>query len=91
MVYGLFGYNSTKNPLIFLNNIFLNFLKIIFLLKNLSRPESWLKLDLLKVICFWVLKIFLKKIIFYFLFYFKLIFLLVFSDDFNILILKIKF
>ena len=39
MVYGLFGYNSTKNPLIFLNNIILNFLKIIFLLENLPRPE----------------------------------------------------
>jgi hypothetical protein len=91
MVYGLFGYNSTKNLLIFLNNIILNFLKIIFLLENLPRPEFWLKVDLLKVICFWVLKIFLKKIIFYFLFYFKLIFLLVFSDDFDIVILKIKF
>jgi len=40
-------------------------------------------------ICFCVLKVFLKKINFFFIFFFKLIYFLVFLDHFDVLISKI--
>jgi hypothetical protein len=41
--------------------------------------------------CFWVLKVFLKKINFYFIFLIKINFFLIFFNYFDILILKIIF
>jgi hypothetical protein len=53
---------------------------------NKASGNSVLGMD-----CFWVLKVFFKKINFYFIFLIKINFFLIFFNYFDILILKIIF